>query len=163
MSTKADDKVFIVVNKDGIPMYGTKVCSNKGSATRSMAPHLDAMLRTKIGYNGPLADIHNKANPGYGVPKTVHDQAIDDLVDEVRSNYNNRVRYQVGNKSVTRRDVEDYNVIIKELTDNWHVAEVGQSSPYKVLKIDLCEDCGGWYDVRYANNQATKRLCRNCR
>jgi len=160
MTTKADDRVFIVVNKDGVPMYGTKVCSNKGSATLSMAPHLAGIIFDKIGYDGPLADIHRKANQGYGVPKPVHDRAIDDFVDDMR--HTPCYRHKNGNKSITRSLVEDYNKFIIELTDDWHVAEVGLSSPYKVLKIDLCEDCGGHKDVRYIKNTA-QRLCRNCR
>lgn len=160
MTQKADDKVYIVVNKDGVPMYGTKVCSNKGSATRSMAPHLAGILHHQIGYDSPLAEVNREANPGYGIPKPVHDRAIDDLVDKMRNTPN--YLHQNGNKSITRSLVEDYNKIITDLTDDWHVAEVGLKSPYKVLKIDLCEECGGHRDVMGVKNIA-KRLCKNCR
>lgn len=126
-------KVYLVVDKDGVPMYGTKVCSNKGAATRSMAPHLDGMLREKIGYSGPLSDVDRKANPGYGVPKPVHDLAIDDFVDDMRTTTS--YQHKHGNKNITRSLVEEYNKIVIELTDNWHVAEVGLTSPYKVCKV----------------------------
>ena len=161
MSTKTNDKVFIVTNKNGMPMYGTKVCSNKGAAARSMAPHLDSIIWDRVGYDTHLGQIHRKAQKGYGVPKVIHDRAIDGFVDEMR--HKPDYQHKHGNKAITRSLVEDYNAIIEEITDTWFVAEVGANSPYKVLKIDLCEDCGGWYDVRYANNDALKQQCRNCR
>lgn len=135
MSTpqQADDKVYIVVNKDGVPMYGTKVCSNKGAATRSMAPHLHGMLHSEIGWSGPLYDLHRKVNPGYGVPKSISKAAIDDLVDELRNTPS--YQHKHGNKDITRSVVEDYNRIVRKLTDDWHVAEVGKSSPYIVSKV----------------------------
>ena len=160
MKTKADNRVFLAVDKNGVPMYGTKVCSNKGSATLSMAPHLASIIFDKIGYDSPLADVHRKAQQGYGIPKPVHDRAIDDFVDEMR--HTSCYKHKNGNKSITRMVVEDYNALIIDITESWRVVEVGLDSPYKVLEIDLCEDCGGHKDVRYIKNTA-QRLCRNCR
>jgi hypothetical protein len=160
MTTKTDDRVFMVVDRNGMPMYGTKICSNRGSATQSMTPHLNGIIYDKIGCDNPMADIHRQAQEGYGLPKPVHDREIDDLVDKMRNT--SCWPHKAGNKAITRTLVEDYNDLIREVTDNWRVAEVGLKSPYKVLEIDLCDECNGWYDVRGFKNQS-QILCRNCR
>lgn len=160
MTAKIDNQVFMVVNRDGMPMYGTKICSTRGSAAQSMTPHLNRILYDKIGYDSPLTDIHRQAQKGYGMPKPVHDLSIDDFVDEIR--HTPCYGHTNGNKAITRTLVEDYNDLIREVTNDWHVVEVGLNSPYKVLNIDLCEDCNGWYDVRCVRN-TNQKLCRNCR
>lgn len=152
---------FLVVNKDGIPMIGTKVCATRGGAKNSMAPWLNAQVYDKVGYNTPMARVHQKAQEGFGIPKPIHPNRIHDLVDELR--HTPTYSHKYGDKSITILLAEDYNKLIEEIVDEWHVAEIALTeNTYKIKKMDLCEDCGGHKDVRFIKNTA-QRLCRNCR
>lgn len=113
---------FIVVDRFGIPLVGTKVCATARGAKNSMAPWLNGFLHDKIGWEGSLKDINDKAQEGYGIPKPIHAARIDEVVDEMRtmSNY----QHPHGNKKITRELVEEYNQIVEDIVDEWSVKKL---------------------------------------
>lgn len=113
---------FIVVDRFGIPLVGTKVCATARGAKNSMAPWLNGFVHDRIGWQGSLSEIDQKAQTSFGIPKPVHPDRIDDFVDEMRSVSNHT--HPHGNKKITRELVEEYNEIIEEIVDEWSVKKL---------------------------------------
>ena len=153
---------WLVVDKQGIPMVGTKVCATRTGAKNSLAPHLNGELDHRIGWDdSAYRSIHKEAQRGCGVPKLVHPDRIDDLVDTVRSKPT--WSHKHGDKRVTRVEVERYNEIVKEIIEPWEVVEVStRPRTHKVMEGSPCGQCGGLKDVRYIKNFSEYR-CRICR
>lgn len=110
-------------DRHGNPLIGTKVCSTKSGASNSLSPHVNRMIGNKLGWQGLLAEINAEANKGCGIPRPIADSQIDAFVDHMK-NGTNTWRKAYGSPDMTRKLVEEYNEIVREFTDDWHVAEI---------------------------------------
>jgi len=117
-------KYYVIKDRKGNLMVGSKVCGSKTGCKNSYNSMIDKMLWDKMGSrqaHDEFWTIKSLANEGYGCPKVVND--IDMFLLHVRDKNLTRSSWSKPYK-VDRADVEFYNEVIGELTTDWQVEEV---------------------------------------
>lgn len=122
---KTATKYYVIKDRKGNLMIGSKVCTTKTGCKNSYNSMIDKMLwdkmSTRLQQHDEFWNIKSLANEGYGCPKVVDD--IDMFMLHVRDKNLARASWCKPVK-INRCDVLYYNEVIEEITTDWQVEEL---------------------------------------